>query len=68
MPAIQEAVSARVLGPEQAASTTSGAGSVYEGKTIADMPRLHPPAGAVERAMPAKTTRAKPPTIPHKTR
>ena len=46
MPAIQKAVSARVLGPEQAAATTNGAGSVYEGKYH----RGHappPPAGAV---------------------
>ena len=43
MPAIQEAVSAMVLGPEQAASTTSGAGRAPEGNTIASMPRLRPP-------------------------
>ena len=41
MPAIQEAVSAMVLGPEQAASTTNGAGRAPEGNTIASMPRLH---------------------------
>ena len=68
MPAKQEGVSAMVLGHEQPAAMTNSAGKAPEGKTIADMPRLHPPAGAVERAMPAKTTRAKPPTIPHKTR
>ena len=43
MPAIQEAVSAMVLGPEQAASTTNGAGKAPEGNTIAGKPRLHPP-------------------------
>ena len=67
MPAIQEAVNARVLGPEQAASTTNGAGRAPEGKHH----REHappPPTGAVERAMPAKPTPAKPPTIPQKTR
>ena len=66
MPAIQEAVNARVLGPEQAASTTNGAGRAPEGNTIASMPRLHQPG--LERAMPAKPTPANPPTIPHKTR
>ena len=43
MPAKQEAVSAMVLGPEQTAAMTSGAGKAPEGNTIADMPRLHPP-------------------------
>ena len=43
MPAIQEAVSAKVFAIRQAASMTNGAGSVYEGNTIASMPRLHPP-------------------------
>lgn len=43
MPAIQAAVSAMVLGPEQAASTTNGAGRAPEGNTIADIPRLRPP-------------------------
>ena len=32
MPAIQEAVSAKVFAIRQAASMTNGAGSVYEGK------------------------------------
>ena len=43
MPAIQEAVSAMVLGPEQPASTTNGAGRAPEGNTIAGMPRLRTP-------------------------
>ena len=67
MPAIQAAVSARVLGHEQTASTTNDAGRAPEGKYHRGQ-APPPPAGAVERAMPAKTTRAKPPTIPHKTR
>ena len=43
MPAIQEAVSAMVLGHEQPAAMTNGAGRAPEGNTIASMPRLHPP-------------------------
>ena len=43
MPAKPALASARVLGPEQAASTTNGAGRAPEGNTIADMPRLRPP-------------------------
>ena len=42
MPAIQEAVSAMVLGHEQPAAMINGAGKVHEGNTIASMPRLHP--------------------------
>ena len=67
MPAKPALASARVLGPEQAASTTNGAGRAPEGKHH----REHappPPTGAVERAMPAIPTPAKPPTIPQKTR
>ena len=66
MPAKPALASARVLGPEQAASTTNGAGRAPEGNTIASIPRLHQPG--LERAMPAKPTPANPPTIPHKTR
>ena len=43
MPAKQEGVSAMVLGHEQPASTTNGAGRAPEGNTIASMPRLRPP-------------------------
>ena len=43
MPAKPALASARVLGPEQAASTTNGAGGTPEGNTIAGKPRLHPP-------------------------
>ena len=43
MPAKRALASAKVLGPEQAASTTNGAGRAPEGNTIADMPRLRPP-------------------------
>ena len=43
MPAIQEAVSAKVLGHEQPAAMTNGAGGTPEGNTIAGKPRLHPP-------------------------
>ena len=43
MPAIQKWVSARVLGHEQPAAMTNGAGRAPEGNTIADIPRLRPP-------------------------
>ena len=42
MPAIQEAVSAKVFAIRQAAAMINGAGKVHEGNTIASMPRLHP--------------------------
>ena len=43
MPAIQEAVSAKVYAIRQTAAMNNGAGRAPEGNTIADMPRLHPP-------------------------
>ena len=42
MPAIQKAVSAKVLAIRQAAAMINGARKVHEGNTIASMPRLHP--------------------------
>jgi len=42
MPAIQKAVSAMVLGPEQPAAMINSAGKAPEGNTIASMPRLRP--------------------------
>ena len=43
MPAKQEGVSAMVLGHEQPAAMTNGAGGTPEGNTIADIPHLRPP-------------------------
>ena len=42
MPAIQEAVSAMVLGHEQPAAMNNGAGRAPGGNTIASKPRLRP--------------------------